>query len=85
MTEIEYSTFRSCGRTLSVGVVGKGTPLLLVPGTLQSADRWIDAGYVDALVGHHRLLLFDPLGHGKKRTINATRRLCPGEVDRPPC
>ena len=65
MPEIEYSTFRSCGRTLSVGVVGKGPPLLLVPGTLQSADRWIDAGYVDALARQHRLLLLDPLGHGK--------------------
>ncbi len=64
MADIEYSTFSSCGRTISVGVVGTGPPLMLVPGTLQSADRWIDSGYVQALVNDYRLLLIDPLGHG---------------------
>jgi len=72
MTGIEYSTFSSCGRSLSVGVVGNGEPLMLIPGTLQSARRWIDSGYVDALRDDYRLLLFDPLGHGKsERSINA--------------
>ena len=65
MDDIEYSTFESGGRSLSVGVVGIGDPIMLVPGTLQSADRWIDSGYVDALRDEYRVLLFDPLGHGR--------------------
>lgn len=65
MDGIEYSTFQSEGRSLSVGVIGNGDPIMLVPGTLQSADRWIDSGYVDALRDEYRVLLFDPLGHGR--------------------
>lgn len=65
MSTIEYSTFMSHGCELSVGVIGNGPPIMLVPGTLQSANRWIDAGYVDALADDYRLLLFDPLGHGR--------------------
>lgn len=80
MTEIEYSTFRSGGRTLSVGAVGNGPPLLLVPGALQSADRWIDAGYVDALVERHRLLLFDPLGHGRSERSTVPEDYAPAKL-----
>jgi len=77
---MEYSTFGSCGRTLSVGVAGEGPSILLVPGTLQSADRWIDAGYVDALLDDHRLLLFDPLGHGRSERSTRVEDYAPARL-----
>jgi pimeloyl-ACP methyl ester carboxylesterase len=44
---------------------GNGPTLLLVPGILQSAGRWRDLRYFDALAGDFRVLAVDPLGHGE--------------------
>ncbi len=53
------------GGRLSVLIAGEGPPLLLVPGLSMSADRWVDAGYVSALVAAgRRVVVMDPLGHG---------------------
>lgn len=38
--------------------------LLLIHGMLQSADRWVDMGYVDAFAERHRVVAVDLLGHG---------------------
>lgn len=43
---------------------GDGSPLMLVPGVTQSAERWLEAGYVDALSKSRRVVAVDPLGHG---------------------
>lgn len=45
-------------------VHGDGPPLVLVPGVTQSAERWVEAGYVDALALTRRVVAVDPLGHG---------------------
>lgn len=52
------------GHRLSYQIAGDGAPLVLIPGIMQSANRWREAGYLDALGGEHRLLVLDPLGHG---------------------
>lgn len=38
--------------------------IVLVPGIMQSANRWREAGYTDALEGAFRVIIPDPLGHG---------------------
>lgn len=57
----------SRGNRIHYAVAGDpGTPtLLLVHGILQSADRWIDQGYLDAFASQHRVIAVDLLGHGR--------------------
>lgn len=43
---------------------GDGPPLLLIPGSLQSAARWRDLRYLDTLAADFRVLAIDPLGQG---------------------
>jgi pimeloyl-ACP methyl ester carboxylesterase len=43
---------------------GDGPPLLLIPGSLQSAARWRDLRYLDTLAADFRVLAVDPLGQG---------------------
>ena len=55
-------------------VHGEGPPLLLAPGVTMSAERWVEAGYMEALASNHRVIAIDPLGHGrssKTATIDA--------------
>lgn len=35
-----------------------------IHGILQSADRWVDMGYLDAFATHYRVVALDMLGHG---------------------
>jgi pimeloyl-ACP methyl ester carboxylesterase len=58
-------TARYGGFEIAYTVHGEGPPLLLVPGTMQSAQRWVEAGYVDALSSSRRVVSVDPLGHGR--------------------
>ncbi|MEM7287653.1 MAG: alpha/beta fold hydrolase [Actinomycetota bacterium] len=54
------------GATISVVDEGDGPPVVLVPGLSMSIERWVDAGYVTALVdAGRRVVAMDPLGHGE--------------------
>lgn len=57
------------GRTIAYSTVGDGPPLMLIPGICQSSERWVDAGYVDALASAFTLILIDPLGHGESEKV----------------
>jgi pimeloyl-ACP methyl ester carboxylesterase len=46
-------------------VEGNGPPLLLQHGFMQSVEDWFETGYVDALKGHHQVILVDARGHGR--------------------
>jgi len=46
-------------------VEGQGPPLMLAHGGTGSLDAWRQFGYVDALRGELRLILFDARGHGR--------------------
>jgi len=58
-------TTRSRGHTISYDDAGSGPAIILVPGGTMSAGDWRDAGYVDELVGSHRVISVDPLGLGQ--------------------
>jgi pimeloyl-ACP methyl ester carboxylesterase len=57
-------TAKSRGYAISYEDAGQGSPVLLVPGFMQSAADYRRAGYVDRLAATHRVLVVDPLGHG---------------------
>jgi pimeloyl-ACP methyl ester carboxylesterase len=46
-------------------VEGDGSPLLLHPGFVGSAEDWEDAGYVAALRDRYKLVMLDPRGQGR--------------------
>jgi pimeloyl-ACP methyl ester carboxylesterase len=55
----------SRGHRLHWGKLGQGEPpVLLLPGLLQASPDWERTGVAPALAKEHRVLLFDPLGHG---------------------
>ena len=54
----------SRGYKLAYEDVGRGPAIVLINGLGGPAEEWREAGYVDALSGRYRLVLFDPLGHG---------------------
>lgn len=54
----------SRGHRISYRTEGEGAPLVLLAGWSQWADRWWEAGYVDRLAGHYRIIGIDRLGHG---------------------
>src|SRR5881628_2408208 len=56
---------RSRGYAISYEDAGEGSPVVLVPGYMQSAADYREAGYVDRLAAKHRVLIVDPLGHGR--------------------
>jgi pimeloyl-ACP methyl ester carboxylesterase len=56
---------RSRGHAISYEDVGQGFPVVLIPGYMQSAADFRQAGYVDRLAADWRVLVIDPLGHGK--------------------
>jgi pimeloyl-ACP methyl ester carboxylesterase len=57
-------TTLSRGYAISYEDAGAGPVILLIPGSTMSAADWRDAGYLDRLVGTHRVISVDPLGNG---------------------
>ena len=55
---------RSRGFAISYEDAGQGTPVVLLPGFMQSAADYRQAGYLDRLAATQRVLIVDPLGHG---------------------
>jgi pimeloyl-ACP methyl ester carboxylesterase len=53
------------GHTISYRTEGTGTPLVLLCGLSQWADRWWEAGYINALGDQYRIIAIDRLGHGE--------------------
>lgn len=68
------------GQRLSYQLAGEGAPLVLVPGIMQSANRWREAGYLDALGGSFRMAVIDPLGHGASAKPHDPAAYSPAEV-----
>ena len=56
---------KSRGYAISYEDAGAGSPVVLLPGFMQSAGDYRRAGYVDRLAGTQRVLIVDPLGHGQ--------------------
>jgi pimeloyl-ACP methyl ester carboxylesterase len=56
---------RSRGYAISYEDAGQGPPVVLVPGFMQSAADYREAGYADRLAAIRRVLIVDPLGHGQ--------------------
>ncbi len=62
----------SHGHRLSYITVGEGEPLVLIPGQLQAAEDWVDAGYPKLLGDRFRLIIIDPLGFGESNKPHAS-------------
>jgi pimeloyl-ACP methyl ester carboxylesterase len=58
-------TTTSRGHAISYEDEGSGPPVVLFPGYMQSTADYRDAGYVDRLADRWRVLIVDPLGHGR--------------------
>jgi pimeloyl-ACP methyl ester carboxylesterase len=56
---------RSRGYSISYEDTGRGSPVVVIPGVMQSAGDYRQAGYSARLAATHRVLLVDPLGHGQ--------------------
>jgi pimeloyl-ACP methyl ester carboxylesterase len=56
---------RSRGYAISYEDTGQGSPVVLIPGLMQSAADYRQAGYVDRLAATGRVVTVDPLGHGQ--------------------
>ena len=56
---------RSRDYAISYEDVGQGSPVVLIPGLMQSAADYRQAGYVNPLAANRRVLIVDPLGHGR--------------------
>jgi pimeloyl-ACP methyl ester carboxylesterase len=56
---------RSRGYAISYEDAGQGSPVVLVPGLMGSAFDCRQAGYIEGLATSRRVLVVDPLGHGK--------------------
>ncbi len=54
----------SHGHRLSYLTAGEGEPLVLIPGLMQAAVDWVDAGYPALLGDLFRVIIIDPLGFG---------------------
>jgi pimeloyl-ACP methyl ester carboxylesterase len=61
-------------------VHGEGPPLVLVPGVTQSAERWVEAGYVEALSSSRRVVAVDPLGHGQSSKTTSIEAYAPDRL-----
>ena len=61
-------------------VHGEGPPLLLVPGVTMSVERWVEAGYVEAMASSHRVIAVDPLGHGRSSKTAAIEAYAPDRL-----
>jgi pimeloyl-ACP methyl ester carboxylesterase len=56
---------RSRGYAISYEEEGQGSPVVLLPGYMQSAADYRQAGYISRLAATRRVLAVDPLGHGQ--------------------
>lgn len=56
---------RSRGYAISYEDTGQGPAVVLIPGLMQSASDYRQAGYVNQLEANRRVLIVDPLGHGR--------------------
>ena len=56
---------RSRGYAINYEDSGEGSPLVLIPGFLQSASDWRRSGYIDRLSKQWRVVAMDPLGQGR--------------------
>ncbi|MFA5786617.1 MAG: alpha/beta fold hydrolase [Actinomycetota bacterium] len=56
---------RSRGYAISYTDMGEGAAVVLLPGFMQSAADYRQAGYLDPLAAIRRVLIVDPLGHGE--------------------
>lgn len=57
--------FEQNGRFSSAIVAGDGAAVVLLPGFLQSAQRFVDVGWVEALATDFRVVAIDPPGYGE--------------------
>jgi pimeloyl-ACP methyl ester carboxylesterase len=57
--------FDSAGVTIHYIEQGSGEPVVLLHGIGGSVRSWIDAGVVEGLAAHHRVIAFDARGHGQ--------------------
>lgn len=55
----------SHGHRIHYVAEGAGEPVVMIPGILMSAARWVDVGYVHRFAQEFRVVAVDPLGHGK--------------------
>lgn len=64
--ETEHMEITSRGHRIHYGTAGdrERPTLLLVHGFLQSANRWVEMGYLDAFATRYRAVAVDLLGHG---------------------
>lgn len=53
------------GTRIAYSVTGSGPTVVLLHGLMGNRESWQSSGYVDALVGNHRLVLVDMRGHGE--------------------
>lgn len=71
----------ACGELeIAYTVNGEGLPLMLVPGVTMSAERWVEAGYVNALGSSRRVIAVDPLGHGRSSKTAAIEAYVPDRL-----
>jgi pimeloyl-ACP methyl ester carboxylesterase len=56
---------KSRGYAISYEDAGQGSPVVLLPGFMQSAADYRQAGYVNRLAATRRVLIVDPLGYGQ--------------------
>jgi pimeloyl-ACP methyl ester carboxylesterase len=52
------------GQRLHYTTAGQGHPLVLIPGLMQSLQRWVERGYVERFSRSFHVIALDPLGHG---------------------
>jgi pimeloyl-ACP methyl ester carboxylesterase len=62
---MKIRTTLSRGHTISYEDHGEGKALVLVPGLGSPAREWTDRGYLESLSSSFRVLVVDPLGHGR--------------------
>jgi len=53
------------GHRINYITAGEGEALVLIPGHMQPAQDWDDAGYSHLLNDHFRVIMMDPLGYGE--------------------
>lgn len=58
-------TAMSRGYAISYEDVGRGSPIVLIPGYMHSAANFREVGYVNGLAERWKVLAVDPLGHGE--------------------
>jgi pimeloyl-ACP methyl ester carboxylesterase len=64
-TDVHRVEHEEDGRLTSAIVTGEGVTVTLLPGFLQSAQRFVDVGWVEALSAHFRVVAVDPAGYGE--------------------